>query len=158
MVSLRGGYRALALVIFCFAFLALPALAADPLGEDQLAGEMLALINGEREERGLPRLTLDEDLTAVAREHAQDMIRGDYFSHWSPEGHSPADRLEEARIPCQILGENLAGHTSVHQAHVMLMDSPSHQANILEGRYCRTGIALVPGGPYGMMMAMLFTD
>jgi uncharacterized protein YkwD len=142
-------------VLVLINLLAVPALAKDK-PEEKLQEQMLFLINSEREERGLTTLELDEELTKAALAHATDMIERDYFSHWTPEKLSPADRLRQAKIPFRIMGENLAGNTSVNHAHGMLMESPSHRDNILNEKFGKVGIGIIKGGRYGYMMVMIF--
>ncbi|MGI6144118.1 MAG: CAP domain-containing protein [bacterium] len=145
-------------VLLGIILLPVQVLAAEMPLEAELQEEMLALINAEREREGFSPLIIKDELTAVALAHAQDMIARDYFSHLSPENVSPADRLHRAGISFAVMGENLAGSTSVSRAHDLLMRSPCHRANILDARFQEAGIAVVKGGRYGLMMVMLFKD
>ena len=47
-------------------------------------------------------------LRNLARAHSNDMFKRGYFSHYTPEGLSPFDRMEKAGINYQYAGENLA--------------------------------------------------
>jgi uncharacterized protein YkwD len=106
------------------------------------AYRVLALINIEREERGLPRLIMDEKLAAAARSHAADMSRRKYFSHTSPNGVGMGSRLRKAGATYTAAGENIAhGQTSAPAVVDAWMNSPGHRRNILHTKYRKVGIA-----------------
>ncbi len=123
-----------------------------------LERKMLTLVNTAREEQDLPVLAMSAELTWVAREHAMEMIDLGYFGHRSPTTGSPRDRVRQAGLSPVKIGENLAGHTSGPDAHEMLMNSPPHRANILDATYEIAGMAVVQGGPYGMMIVQVFAS
>ena len=54
--------------------------------------ELLKLANGERAAAGLIELQLDELACRVANDHAADMIRGNFLSHWGSDGLKPYQR------------------------------------------------------------------
>lgn len=119
---------------------------------------MLSLINAERQKEGLESLKSDEKLKGLAQAHAKDMFERGYFSHYSPEGLSPFDRMEKAKIQFQAAGENLALAPSVNLAHQGLMNSPGHRKNILSPDFGKVGIGAIDGGVYGVMFVQEFTD
>jgi hypothetical protein len=53
-----------------------------PLAREQL----LKLVNAERKGAGLTQLELDDLASKVASEHALDMVKGGYLSHWGRDG------------------------------------------------------------------------
>lgn len=116
------------------------------------------LVNKERASRGLKILDWDGQLQAVAQNHAKDMFEKGYFSHYNPEGLSPADRLQAAGINFSVTGENLALAPSVEIAHRGLIESPGHRANILSEDFGRVGIGVIDGGVYGKMFTQEFAD
>jgi uncharacterized protein YkwD len=120
--------------------------------------EMLSLINEERQKHGLKRLQADPELTQVARAHSQDMFANGYFAHDNPEGKDPFDRIRAANIRFLSAGENLALAQTVEIAHVNLMNSPGHRANILNTSFGRVGIGILDGGFYGLMISQEFRD
>jgi len=130
--------------------------AVTPPAADVSAAWLLAHVNVERRAAGLEPLVADPALADVAAAHARDMIARQYFAHIAPGGATPATRLHRAGIHFLAAGENLAGHTSVAGAHAMLMASPGHRAVILGAAFTRGGIAVVPGGPYGLMIVEVF--
>jgi uncharacterized membrane protein required for colicin V production len=136
----------------------LPFKVTDAVARPDLEAQMLVLVNKERAKAGLKALQPDPLLTNVARQHSTDMFVRGYFSHFSPEGKTSADRIKAARIPYQIAGENLALGQTLSICHNGLMNSPGHRANILEKRYGRLGIGILDGGRRGLMVTQNFRN
>lgn len=132
----------------------LPSRSATSLSNEESV--MLSMINKERAASGLTPLKSDSALTRLARLKAKDMIDGGYFNHQSPTYGSPFDMMNSAGVSYKTAGENLAGASSVGNAHKNLMNSPGHRANILNGAFNRVGIGVVSGGPYGKMFVQMF--
>ena len=126
--------------------------------DEQAEQEMLKLVNKERLSAGLEPVLFDESLTKLARAHSEDMFRKGYFSHYSPEGASPFDRMDQAGIVYSFAGENLALAPSTSLAMQGLMNSPGHRANILNTHFKKLGIGVIDGGIYGKMYSQEFTD
>ncbi len=61
--------------------------------------QMVTYVNGEREKQGLGFLRIDEDLTAIARKHSQDMFERRYFSHFSPPLNCMFKRYRSNSVP-----------------------------------------------------------
>lgn len=123
-----------------------------------LEKEMLLMVNNERRKRGLTPLMADTELTQVARSHSSDMFSKGYFSHFSPGGASPFDRLRKAEVRFLTAGENLALAQTLDMAHTGLMNSPGHKANILHKSFGRLGIGIQDGGRYGLMVTQNFRN
>ncbi len=123
-----------------------------------LESEMLQLINTERVKRGLRPLLFDSSLLKAARLHAADMLARGYFSHNTPEGTNPFQRLHTLNIHYRYAGENLALAPTLLQAHEGLMRSPGHKANILHPSYGRVGIAVLDAGIHGLVITQEFRD
>ena len=96
-----------------------------------LEKEMIGLVNKERTSRGLKALEFNDNLRMVGLVHSEDMFERGYFSHYSPENKTIADRAEDRQIEYQVIGENLAFTPNLELAHNGLMNSPGHRANIL---------------------------
>jgi uncharacterized protein YkwD len=47
---------------------------------------------------GLKPWVMEAQLTMAARKHSADMLACEYFSHYSPDGKSPFDRLRAKKI------------------------------------------------------------
>jgi uncharacterized protein YkwD/uncharacterized membrane protein required for colicin V production len=129
---------------------------ADVQADPESESRMLELVNAERVKAGLRPLVADERLRQLAREHSEEMFRLGYFSHVSPAGVSPGDRLKVAGITFDTAGENLAYAPTVEVAHAGLMASPGHRRNILTPEFTRIGIGVMRGGLYGRMFTQSF--
>lgn len=126
--------------------------------DQQAEQAMLSMVNREREKVGLPDLVTDTLLQKIARLHAQDMVERGYFSHYSPEGLSPFDRMDKAGVVYTSAGENLAFSPNVDLAMQGLMNSPGHKANILSKDFGKAGIGVIDAGIYGEMFVQEFTN
>lgn len=120
--------------------------------------QMLWLINKERRNNGLDTLKADPQMAGVARKHSADMFARGYFSHYSPEGTNPFDRMKKDHVTFIIAGENLALAPTLTVAHNGLMKSPGHRANILKPEFGRVGIGILDGGVYGLMITQDFRN
>ncbi len=131
----------------------------DQITIDEISeGAMITLVNKERISRGQKALSFDAKLRAVARAHSADMFKRGYFSHYSPEGNTVADRATSVGIDFLVIGENLAFAPSLESAHKGLMNSEGHRANILSVDYSKIGIGVMDGGIYGKMFTQVFTN
>ncbi|RDY69951.1 hypothetical protein DXT76_15865, partial [Halobacillus trueperi] len=89
---------------------------SERVSENSLSGyelkefeqEVVALVNKEREERGLEPLQTHNRLSALANVKSQDMADKRYFSHTSPTYGSPFDMMDEFDFRYQAAGENIA--------------------------------------------------
>jgi uncharacterized protein YkwD len=120
--------------------------------------KMLELVNRERAKAGLKPLAPDQQLTLVSRKHSADMFRRGYFSHVTPEGKDPFDRMRAANVKFLTAGENLALGQTLRICHEGLMNSPGHRANILRPQYGRLGIGILDGGIRGLMITQSFRN
>lgn len=132
--------------------------ATDVKPDSEAEQQMMRLVNKERTSRGLKPLVFDIRLQAVARAHAKDMFERGYFSHYTPEGLSPFDRIIQADISFVSAGENLALAPNTQLAMQGLMQSPGHRANILSTQFGKIGIGVMDGGIYGEMFTQEFKD
>lgn len=110
-------------------------------------------------------LAFNSQLLKAARLHSQDMVKRDYFSHSTPEGLSPGDRIkQQGYTEANTWGENISGAGAsnadeVLQNHFGLMvdydnvmhaTSPfGHRLNVLNIAFTEVGIgnsgAYTPG-------------
>lgn len=133
-----------------------PQKAPSAPGLEADEQRMLDMVNSARAKSGLKLLSVDMDLSRLARKKGRDMIDKNYFDHNSPTYGSPFDMMRAAGLNYRYAGENLAGAPSVDTAHTSLMNSPGHRANILNPNYTRAGIGVVSGGRYGKMFVQMF--
>jgi hypothetical protein len=108
-----------------------------------------ALIDGANAARAanhFPTLREDPALHAAAQAKANDMAKNNYFAHTSPSGIAPWYWFEKAGYRFTVAGENLAVNFSDSQDVTNAwLHSPSHRANILNGRFTEIGIATAEG-------------
>lgn len=136
----------------------LPYTVASTKPRPELEAQMLELVNREREAAGLKPLAADPELTEVARLHSAGMFARGYFSHVTPEGRDPFDRIRAGGVWFRTAGENLALAPTVRIAHNGLMNSPGHRENILRPEFGRVGIGIMDGGLRGLMVTQNFRD
>ncbi len=136
----------------------LPFKVNEVVVRHELEAEMLTLVNKERAAKGLRPVRADSALSNVARKHSMDMFARGYFSHYTPEGKDPFDRMRADHVIFLTAGENLALSQTLDMAHDGLMKSPGHRANILNPRFGRLGIGVLDGGIYGLMITQNFRN
>jgi uncharacterized protein YkwD len=120
---------------------------------------MLQRINASRASAGLSRLRMDPALQEAARAHSLDMYQRHYFSHQTPDGKTPFDRLQAVNAHYLTAGENIAFAPDPNLAWDSLMQSPDHRANILNPDFQCVGIGAYKGlGGYEEMFTQDFAD
>jgi uncharacterized protein YkwD len=73
------------------------------------------------------------------------MATRNYFSHESPEGVTPVDRMREGGFRGCATGENIAaGQPNPELVVQGWLESPGHCANIREPRFNRIGVGYQP--------------
>ncbi|MFJ5623801.1 CAP domain-containing protein [Peribacillus loiseleuriae] len=119
----------------------------------QFEKEVVELTNAERAKSGLKALTIDTELSKVARAKSQDMKDRNYFDHTSPTYGSPFDMMKQFGISYSSAGENIAkGQTTPQQVVQAWMNSEGHRANILNASYTHIGVGYVQAGNYWTQM------
>lgn len=119
----------------------------------QFEKEVVELTNAERAKSGLKALTLDTELSKVARAKSQDMKDRNYFDHTSPTYGSPFDMMKQFGINYSSAGENIAkGQTTPQQVVQAWMNSEGHRANILNASYTHIGVGYVQAGNHWTQM------
>ena len=121
---------ALAAVVATVALGALPA-RADAGDEARL----LSLTNQVRAASGLPALTTDSQLTAVAQAWAAELASRGVISH------NPSVRAQVSGW--KVLGENVGVGGNVDAIHAGFVASPTHYANLVDTAYTKVGFGIV---------------
>ena len=118
----------------------------DPPSEAQI----MELVNRERHSRGLGTLVFDERLQLAARKHSLLMAQRNEVEHVLAGEPKLNSRLNAVGLRYDVSGENVAHTANAARAHVALMNSPGHRANILDPQYNAIGIGVVstPMGIY----------
>ena len=91
-------------------------------------------------------------LASSADAHSTDMATNDFFSHYSPSGASPFDRMRAAGYRHRALSENIAAGLDSPAAVVKAwLKSPGHCRAIMDARARELGVGRVEGsGTYGV--------
>ncbi|KAB2591156.1 sigma-70 family RNA polymerase sigma factor [Streptomyces arboris] len=122
-----------------------PAPAPAPPASE--SGQVLQIVNTERAKEGCGPVTSNDLLATAAQRHSADMASRDYFSHTSPDGTDPGDRITAAGYRWSTYGENIAkGQRTPADVMRSWMDSPGHRANILNCSFKEMGIGKVDSG------------
>jgi uncharacterized YkwD family protein len=115
--------------------------------------EVVRLVNEIRRSNGLSELTLNEELSRVARIKSEDMAKNNYFSHNSPTYGSPFDMMKRFGISYRAAGENIAkGQRSAQAVVDAWMNSEGHRANILNPSFTRIGVGFTSNGYHWTQM------
>jgi uncharacterized protein YkwD len=134
------------------------ASSPDLMSLEQL---IINTTNAQRQAEGLPPYAVDEQLTTVARVHAQDMVTRGYFSHTSPEGQSLRDRLQEHGLKLNWVGENIlrstrpASETPQYAINWFMADRP-HRLNLLHDQYNSIGVGVTQEGSGWYIIVQVF--
>jgi uncharacterized protein YkwD len=122
-------------------------------------GRMLALINGSRAAGGLALLAMDDDVSAVARDHSAAESEVRYVYHDGVDGSAHA--RDATACGTSWYGENTGKiwNDNVDALHNEFMSEPwepiNHRTNIMGAPFRRVGIGAVIG-PDAMYMTIVF--
>lgn len=131
--------------------LAVAALAAaSPAHATSRADQVIDALNAQRAAYGVPLLTADRSLAAVARAHSAHMVNRRSFSHGNFKGRIRRSAWARRR-PAWTAGEALAwgiGRRGTPAEIVAAwMRSPPHRVIVLDPRYRVVGVGHVKGIP-----------
>jgi uncharacterized protein YkwD len=124
------------------------------LAMDAEEHRMLELVNGYRTSKGLGRLSLHVGATRAAAWFSRDMATKSYFpgDHVDSSGRGIGNRLTQCDAGWTAYAENLAaGNAGAEATFQQWVDSPGHNANMLDGNVTHAGIgrALGQASAYG---------
>ncbi len=103
----------------------------------------LLLVNAFRQGKGLPALTLDPKLTAIAASHARAMAAADKLEHVLPGEGSFSARLAAGGYDALTAAENIGmGYHNINEAFSGWRQSPHHRDNMLRKGVTQMGIAV----------------
>ena len=121
--------------------------------------EVKSRISAYRETHHLSDVTIDPALMALAQSQANAMAQADHLSH-EVDG-SLDHRLNAAHHAKGYAVENVsAGYATADAALAGWQRSPGHNANLLDGKMRRMGIAAAdaPGTRFKTFWALMMTD
>jgi uncharacterized protein YkwD len=144
---------AVATILLTVALLPVPARAVslinDPDQYDFAQQYLLLQINRERTHAGQKKVRLDALAGQAAKQHADEMLAGGYFSHWNAAGIKPTRRYNLLG-GYDAVGENIY-YASNHKgglqdlldgAIATLMASEGHRKTLLGANYTHVGLGL----------------
>lgn len=118
-----------------------PPAAPSPASSESKVADLLARINADRAANGLPPVRWDNRLANLATQWSADMATNG-FRHRSLSalGIGTGEYAD-----MRVVSENIAmgGGTNTGSLHDLLMRSPGHLANILDGEVDMVGIGAV---------------
>jgi hypothetical protein len=97
-------------------------------------------INAARVAAGQGKLSIDPELSRVAREQTKTMVNKNLLHH------TPESALRRRVLNWSSLGENVGVGATVDSLHQAFMDSPAHRANILHSPFRHSGIGVTVAG------------
>lgn len=105
------------------------------------------LVNGFRGREGISPVIVDNEMTIVARNHSEDMTERDYFSHETPEGLTPYDRLNNAGISFTTVGEIITGDMCLSTVYniASFIGSPGHYNIMINSNFSSAGVGVSIG-------------
>lgn len=120
------------------------------------SGVAASMISGYRQNNGLSAVTVDPELTRLARAQAEAMARRNKLDH-DVIGGLPK-RVKSSGYDADVAVENIsAGYHTLAEAFSGWRDSSSHRANMLKRGVTHMGIAAVyvPGSKYKVFWALI---
>ena len=100
------------------------------------------LLNQDRIRNGLPALTIDPELSRIARIKSEDMRDNNYFAHESPTYGKVSAMLRHFGYAFSGAGENIAHHATVDKAQAAFMSSDGHRRNVLSSAWTKAGVGV----------------
>lgn len=103
--------------------------------ESALEKLLFETINEDRRGEGVPALVLNRNLCKLARDHAEDMLKNDFFGHNSSDGLNAQQRARKAGIKVPVY-ENIGWRSGPDKSSEMVlgiqssfMKEPKEQRN-----------------------------
>jgi len=117
--------------------------AADEVKLSADEEKIVELVNKAREEKKLPPLKVNRQLTEAARKHSANMAKLEKMDHVL-EGKKPSDRVKAENYDYSKMGENIAAGEGwkIDDVHKAWMESEKHRDNILDADYTEIGVGL----------------
>ncbi|MCL2592785.1 MAG: SH3 domain-containing protein [Defluviitaleaceae bacterium] len=117
---------------------------------------LFSITNKTRLEKGLTPFAWCENLNNIARLKAEDMVKHNYFGHYSPIFGTPFRMLRDMGIVHRGASENILSNKDMHAAHEMVLGSPPHKGNILSPRFNKMGVGIAESETYGKIIVQIF--
>jgi uncharacterized protein YkwD len=110
--------------------------------DEDIEAAIFDLVNQERRRRGIPVVSRNAKLDAVARNYARLMAARNEMGHFVG-GTNPGQRITAGGYRWSRYGENVArGYTTAQAVMNGWMNSEGHRANILNPRFVDLGVGV----------------
>ena len=114
--------------------------------------ELIALINQERQAQNLTEVSINWELTRLARYRAEEMQKLEFFSFESPVYGCPRGMLVQFGIPFEDVGASIAaGQHTAENVFAVWIASDEHREKILHPEFTSVGVGFTHntgGKPY----------
>ena len=131
-----------------------PSTGNNPISQLEVA--VWQATNQQRQQYGLAPLQWNDRLSAVARDHSQDMLNRNYFSHTRPDGSGNFQIIErDFAGSWRNMGENIITSSGrplndinwmAQHLVTQWMNSPGHRENILTPNFTHLGVGFAMYG------------
>ena len=136
------------LLIFISLLLVLtPRSEAQDIDRDDILDKVNSVrkagcICGRKKMPPAPPLRWSTTLEESAYKHAKDMAKRDYFSHVSPNGKNPGDRVKMSGYDWSYVGENIAsGQRTFEEVLDRWINSPVHCKILMNPNFSEMAVA-----------------
>ena len=119
--------------------------------------QLLQMVNSFRLENSLPKLTLQENLNALAQFRADEMKTRDFFSHRDPDGKFVNDFRADHAVKTPV-SENIALDINLASAHFGLLRSAIHRRNVLGKNFQKIGLGISKINSGEIIVVQLFAE
>ena len=120
------------------------AACLAPANVNDLATQLAAGLNANRESNALGRLSFNAELSQAAMSHACDMSANNYMDHRGTDGSNSQDRARKMGYRDCLIAENLAwGYPDPATIVTGWMNSPGHRRNMLLANVREFGVGVV---------------
>jgi uncharacterized protein YkwD len=144
----HGGEGTAVVILFAVPKISEERRLTAPLADlAQVRKIALERVEQARRTAGRPPVHESSALDAVAQRQAEDMLHRGYYSHESPDGTTPGDRVERSAYGAyRFVAENIAkGIFEPDEVVDRWLASPHHRANILHPLARDTGLGVAFG-------------
>ncbi|SHM87604.1 CAP domain-containing protein [Gracilibacillus kekensis] len=105
--------------------------------------QIFEITNEVRKVYELETLTWDDQAAQAAKNHSKDMVKENYFSHYSQNGDGLKERLLAANAYYLVAGENIAAHYIDGPAVIHgWLNSEGHREALLKEDYTHLGVGV----------------
>ena len=133
--------KILVLLVFLLIILPIPLVAAYEYHGPEI--ELILLINNERLANNAPALTINWEVTRLARYKTEEMKVHRFFDHESLVYGNPAETLARFHIPHTVVSANIAkGYETAQDVITAWINAPGHHANLINPEFTSAGVGL----------------